>query len=374
MEGIRWGPLRIRGKVVYGDTDSTMFLVDNKREQLFPEGNVDFVEEEDLKKTLELLDDAELKDTKDRWNVLSIFLGSLVEREINKTFPPPIVLEPDPPKVLLCIKKKKYAGYKINSDGTVDNSDKGLIAKGITIARRDNCPLLREIYTKVLKSILDSTKLSDILSYLNAKLLEIVSGQVSYKDFIMIKGVSTTYKSDSAVMKVFSDELAKLGHPVSPGDRLEFVYFQRDGSAEKVGKRMMIPEIFLREKYKLDYHYYLTNVIQKPIDQLLQVGFHNTKDNHVKVMIKAMDGITNINRFIRSLVPIDMIPELYPVKIVYMKYKNKIVPVALSFSPLFNQTDNSVFSKRKPFAEYQSVTLLCERLNARLQERLISML
>ena len=56
-----------------------------------------------------------------------------------------------------------------------------------------------------------------------------MSGSIPARgNFTIIRGLGKEYSSDTYFMKIFSDELARMGHPVAAGDRLEYVIIKDD--------------------------------------------------------------------------------------------------------------------------------------------------
>jgi hypothetical protein len=107
---------------------------------------------------------------------------------------------------------------------------------------------------------------------------ELIEGRISYKDLIIIRTLGANYKQDSYFMKVFSDQLRKIGKPANPGDRLEYLIVSTPNPDEKIGLKMRLPETYLEQlstpqEEKIDYLYYLEHMMINPIDQLFEVAY-----------------------------------------------------------------------------------------------------
>jgi hypothetical protein len=81
-------------------------------------------------------------------------------------------------------------------------------------------------------------------------------------------------------MKVFSDNLRRLGTPAQPGERLECLVVDRPNE-KLVGNKMMLKKTFLDlvgtdKEEKIDKIYYISKVLQNHIDQLIAVGYMDT--------------------------------------------------------------------------------------------------
>jgi len=118
--------------------------------------------------------------------------------------------------------------------------------------------------------------------------------QVPWEELVVIKGLGAHYKNKSYCMKVFSDELCKIGKPAAPGDRLEYLIVKSYGVKDKqlLGLKMRLPSTYLERldsptPEPIDYEYYmekaLMNCIQK---QLFQVGYKKELAELQKVYVE----------------------------------------------------------------------------------------
>ena len=233
-------------KIVYGDTDSSM-------------------------------PDIGIKDPKKAYA-----MAKAVAEELSKLFPPPMLVEDEEVyHTMLCIKKKMYLCIKMTPDGEpVLDRDK-LKVKGVVPARRDNCKYQRDSYVDTAWKVLLREPMMETYDYLIEMCLKLMRRQVPWKELVVIKGLGSHYKSKSYCMKVFSDELCKIGKPATPGDRLEYLIVKSYGVKDKqlLGHKMRLPSTYLERlesntPERIDYEYYmekaLMNCIQK---QLFQVGY-----------------------------------------------------------------------------------------------------
>ena len=168
-------------------------------------------------------------------------------------FPPPLRMEFEKAMRLLCIKKKKYAAYLIGDDGEfLTDRDTGeiiIMTKGIVLARRDNCKLLRHHYMKILKHIMNRLPIEEAYQLIINMCLDVVDNLVDPREFLtIIRGLGATYKQQTYFMKVFSDELRRMGRPAQGGDRLEYVVVKTQeelkGAEMPLGKKMRLIEMW----------------------------------------------------------------------------------------------------------------------------------
>lgn len=195
-------------------------------------------------------------------------------------FPPPLVMEFEKAMRLLCICKKRYAAYHLDESGGFKSDDKGvpiMVSKGVVLVRRDNCALHRQIYKELLRMILDGKPLIEAIEAFVHCIYRLLQGEIDYQDLVIVKELSGSYKSDTALMKVFSNRLKSIGKSVAAGDRLDYLILD-NGSGSKVGGKAYLYQEYLEMKasgvtYNIDYEYYITKALGKSINKLIAIGF-----------------------------------------------------------------------------------------------------
>jgi len=231
--------------------------------------------------------------------------GRKLEKELTNTMRKPMGLEMEKVGRMLCIKKKKYAywcadinqfAFDKESKKNVPNPKYGklknykedsgnIMVRGIVLARRDNCRLLRTIYREMMENVLDGVPMRTVLSKLMKECIKLYRGDVEDKStLLIIKSLGSSYKSDNFFMKIFGEEIKKLGKPANPGDRLEYMICEGDGL---LGMRLRLPETFYERMKtdnpdKIDYRYYLEKLFIKSLEQLWYVGFRKEIDELAK--------------------------------------------------------------------------------------------
>nr|QBK90645.1 MAG: DNA polymerase elongation subunit family B [Pithovirus LCPAC104] len=250
--------------ITYGDTDSVLFSLPNIKNG---------------KETLE-------------W-------GKKLEKEISAIFPDPLYLEFEKAGRMFCIKKKKYVFWTYDKDGNLSDIENGIIMKGIILARRDNCKWQRYVYHKILLNILKRKEMRETLDEIIRECLNLLNSKVDWKDLLIIRELGFSYKSETFYMHIFSNELKRLGIPVNPGERLEYLivkgkpeYLPKEKNIDStlLGYNIRTPEIFA-ERLKsenpeeIDYKYYINNLLKNMIEQLWYTGFS-----------KELEKIENFNK------------------------------------------------------------------------------
>ena len=205
-----------------------------------------------------------------------------LEKIISDRYPDPLYFEHEKSGRVLLLKKKKYAFwfYDMKTGDLLDpeTDEDAILMRGIVLARRDNCQYQRDFYYQVLYGILRRKGMQEILDIIVEQIDRLYRDKVEWSDLTMIKGLGAHYKSETYFMKVFSDELRRIGKPQAPGSRLDYVIVE-DGRGETLlGKKMRLPETYLErrgtdEEEKIDALYYIEKVVTNCIEQLWQITF-----------------------------------------------------------------------------------------------------
>jgi DNA polymerase elongation subunit (family B) len=282
--------------------------------------------------------------------------GVCIEEAVPGLFPPPLRMEFEKGMRLLCIRKKKYIAALIDKYGRHKLGKKDILVKGVLTARRDNCQWVRDVYDKIVNCVLHRKPMVDVLDIIVDSVQKLLANQVDPKDLSIIKGLGANYKSSTYFMKVFSDELRKIGKPVTPGDRLEYVIVKPvDGEKPLLGKQMRLLELYQESPTEpIDIMYYLEKVLTNPIEQLWKTAYKKELEsmqtigykprtqhkfvpisNPIKMIIRLInDGIDVAS--IKHLLQPQQVPRPLRLKIVPSKpkLKLKIVPSNLPIMPL----------------------------------------
>ena len=88
--------------------------------------------------------------------------------------------------------------------------------------------------------------------------------------------MGSNYKLKNYPLKIFGEQLAKQGHNISPGDKLEYVIVQHKTPEESLlGYKLRLLDDYLLSDNKedIDVYYYLNNLVSKSIDFLWEIVF-----------------------------------------------------------------------------------------------------
>lgn len=205
-------------------------------------------------------------------------IGEKIASELSDMFPKPHVMELENVVRIFCIKPKMYMYFQVNKDGTVTEDPEKVNSKGVLTARRDNCIWQRKCYGDCSYAILCKKSLMEVYAIMLEHIIQLFSHAVPWEDLLLTKGVGASYKSDTATMKVFSDELRAIGKPVAPGERLDYLVVRTDNPNHKLGHRMRLPETYLERLNTdnpefIDYEYYVKNLMVNRLEKMLMAQF-----------------------------------------------------------------------------------------------------
>ena len=231
-------------------------------------------------------------------------------------FPPPLRIEFEKAMRLANFTKKKYAAFIIQPNGefqkekTTDGSIGSIyiLTRGIVLARRDNCAWLRKIYAPVLRAALDRQPIDVAFEMITNACADLLEDKVPVEgNLTMIRELGSNYKAANYFIKLFADELRKMGKPANPGDRLEYVVVKTEaekrGETVLLGKKMRSIEMYNESRQNIgaetgeasglyppedvDYEYYIGNVLINPIDQLFSIGYIDALPNYKHLEYRA---------------------------------------------------------------------------------------
>lgn len=260
--------LKVNPDVVYGDTDSVFFVMNYN------------MEISDLLMT-------------------SINFGQLSGETICKTLPEPekMVYEKTMFRFIQ-LAKKKYVGNLYEDD------DKNYFQKnmGIVLKRRDNAKIVKIVVGGIVDHMLNKNENSEIIKYVRTVLKNILRGKYPIEYFIISKTLKKNYKNRSSIAHaVLADRIAKRdpGNKPQVNDRIQYVYFISNKKTKLQGDKIEDPKYLLDNNLELDYLYYITNQIEKPALQFLELIVENPKTifkNAIDSETKRRKGQTSIDK------------------------------------------------------------------------------
>jgi DNA polymerase elongation subunit (family B) len=142
---------------------------------------------------------------------------------------------------------------------------------GIVLKRRDNAPIVKDVYGGVIDILMKDRDIKKALDYVDTCLQELVEGTVPIEKLIISKSIRSFYKNPKQIAhKVLADRIAERepGNKPTSGDRIPFVYVVNPNKKALQGEKIETPTFIRDNKLQIDYSFYITNQIMKPLLQL----------------------------------------------------------------------------------------------------------
>jgi len=193
---------------------------------------------------------------KEAGELAASFLKAPHDFEYEKTFMPFCLLS-----------KKRYVGMKYESDPEKCKRNE----MGIVLKRRDNAPIVKDIYGGIIDILMKKQSIPDAVSFLKNSLQNVVDEKYPIDKLIITKSLRSGYKNPKSIAhKVLADRITARdpGSKPSSGDRIPFAYIIVPGKKLLQGDKIETPSFIQENKLKIDYSFYITNQIMKPIQQL----------------------------------------------------------------------------------------------------------
>ena len=246
--------LIVKAECVYGDTDSVFFKF-NLRDLNTGER---IINKRALIYTIELAKEAGKLATK--------FLKQPHDLEYEKTFWPFNLLS-----------KKRYDGMLYEEDPEKCK----LKSMGNVLKRRDNAPIVKDIYGGVVEILMKDKSLSKAINFVHVCLENMIQGKYPLEKLVVTKSLRGYYKNPKQIAhKVLAERigLRENGNKPGAGDRINYAYIKTENKKALQGDKIETPEFIRENNLPLDYGHYISNQIMKPLLQLFALELENMKE------------------------------------------------------------------------------------------------
>ena len=267
VESKKFGFVNTKAEYIYGDTDSVFFTFN-----LVTSDGIPIRGKDALEITIEF--------AKEVGNLATKFLKSPHAWVYEKTLMPFCLLS-----------KKRYIGM-LYEDKPEKPKRKSM---GIVLKRRDNAPIVKDIYGGVIDILMKEQNVETAIKFLKTSLQNLVDEKVPMDKLIISKSLRSGYKNPAQIAhKVLADRMGKRdpGNKPSIGDRIPFVYIQNPDKKALQGDRIEHPDYIIANKIKPNYAFYITNQIMKPIQQVFALVLENIPSykRQVPGLKRTIDG------------------------------------------------------------------------------------
>jgi DNA polymerase elongation subunit (family B) len=167
----------------------------------------------------------------------------------------------------ILLSKKRYVGMLYETD-----PNKGKMKyMGLSLKRRDSCDYLKDTYGGILHILMKEHNIAKAIQFLHDSLSQLIAGKVPMDKLMITKALRSYYKNPAQIAhRVLADRIGKRdpGNKPKSGDRMRFVHIVSKDKQALQGEKIETPEFILEKKLKIDYAFYITNQLMKPLQQL----------------------------------------------------------------------------------------------------------
>ena len=285
--------VKVNAECVYGDTDSVFFKFNLRN----PETNEKILNKPALIYTIEL--------AKQAGELASSFLKKPHDLEYEKTFYPWILLS-----------KKRYVGILYEN-----NPDKGKMKyMGIVLKRRDNAPIVKDIYGGIVNIIMQEKSMIKSIKFLNECIEKLILGNYVIDKLLVTKSLRGYYKNPKQIAhKVLAERIGARdsGNKPASGDRIYYAYIKNTNKKALQGEKIETPDFIKQNKLELDYNHYISNQIMKPLLQLYALNLENMSEFKKKRGITLQSWHNELTKLREKWIE----PEKYEKKVEELKCK-----------------------------------------------------
>ena len=301
------GPVRTKAEYIYGDTDSVFFTF-----------NLETLDGKPIrgKQALEITIDV----AQQAGHLASSFLKGPHDLEYEKTFMPFCLLS-----------KKRYVGMLYETDANKCKRKE----MGIVLKRRDNAPIVKDIYGGIIDILMKEQNIQKAIDFLRGCLQNIVDEKYPMEKLVITKSLRSGYKNPMQIAhKVLADRITSRdpGNKPGSGDRIPFVYIHNTSKTALQGEKIETPTYIVENNLKIDYSFYITNQIMKPVQQVFALVLEKiwTMQNKKSKLMKFKNEVKSLEA--------SCDPEKFDDKLEQLK--NKEVK-ALLFDEYLRDTNNA---------------------------------
>lgn len=145
--------------------------------------------------------------------------------------------------------------------------------KGIQLVRRDSCPLVKEVSTKVLDAIMYNKNTDAALVAARSCIAGVLRDEYGLDKFVVSKALRGDYKNTKQPHLYVAKKIAaRRGYPVPSGSRVAYVFVEDLSKPDCLqAERAEDPEYAAEHGMPLDRLYYVDHQLKSPILALLTV-------------------------------------------------------------------------------------------------------
>lgn len=176
----------------------------------------------------------------------------------------------------ILLSKKRYHGHYYKNYGSSKFSAKSM---GIVLKRRDNAPIVKHIFGKMIDIIMEEQSIDKALEFVKTECEKVLRGEFPLEMFIIAKTLRSYYKKpDSIAHNVLAQRIGKRdpGNKPRGNDRIAYAFIVNPNAVLQ-GDMIETPEYIIKHGCKIDYGYYITHQVAKPVLQIFELAKRGDK-------------------------------------------------------------------------------------------------
>ena len=216
---------------------------------------------------------------------------------------------------------------------------------GLSLKRRDSCDYLKDVYGGILNILMKQTDNGAVnniqlaIEFLDKSLNDLIDGRVPMDKLTLTRALRGDYKNPTQMAhRVLADRIGQRdpGNKPKPGDRIKFAFIVNNNKKALQGDKIETPEFIISNKLQLDYVYYITNQLMKPLQQLFGLALE-----HIWTMQRKSGAIKTFKRDMERLSEqYEDLEEFMKKKEKYCSAKVKLLLFDKFLTRIFNQKNN----------------------------------
>ena len=148
---------------------------------------------------------------------------------------------------------------------------------GIVLKRRDNAPIVKDVYGGIIDILMNEKDVEKSIKFLHKMLNDITEKNILIEKLIITKSLRSFYKNPNQIAHaVLANRIGirDPGNKPSPGDRIPYVYIQTKGKKLQ-GEKIETPQYIKTNNINIDYGFYISNQIMKPVIQIYSLVLYD---------------------------------------------------------------------------------------------------
>jgi DNA polymerase elongation subunit (family B) len=157
---------------------------------------------------------------------------------------------------------------------------------GIATKRRDNAPIVKDIFGGALDILMESRNIKSAQTFVQDMLVQVMQNKISLDKYVVTKQLRDDYKNPEQIAhRVLADRMSERdpGNKPQVGDRIPYIYVAARKDEKKQGDRIEHYDYVKEKSLKPDVEFYITNQIQNPVAQLFALAIDQLDGYRAKV-------------------------------------------------------------------------------------------